>query len=333
LRYTDDAKENVGGRGWGWQYNPDVPQVPIAPGTIPSAETGFGFGIAGINDGKYDHGQLTWLARADLDLGEHSLLYASVSTGYKSGGLQDGGVPYKHEELTNFEVGLKSSFLDGQVVWNNAIYYEDFKDFQLAAPISFTDGSRGLGFSNVQGSTKVWGFESELNARLSDDDRLQLVFSAIPHKKLGTLRYAGSNDYQGLPPCAPESGIGSCLDVSGNELAHAPDASLQVIYEHDFRFASGARLTPRISMHYETESWLSTFNLGSGDQQKAYHRTDLGLRFQNSTGSWYADFYVDNVENGKVRTSAGRSSVDGGFVYLSQYLPPRTYGVNVGIWF
>lgn len=335
LRYTDDAKENIGGRGWGWQGydNPAIPQVPIAPGTIPSNGNGFGFGIGGINDGQYDHGQLTWLARADYDVAPGFLIYGSVSTGYKSGGLQDGGVPYGHEELTNFEVGTKSSFLDGRVVWNNAFYYEDFKDFQLAAPITFVDGSRGLGFSNVRGSTKVWGFESELNARLTDVDRLQFVFSAIPHKKLGTLLYAGSNDYQGLPPCPAESGIGNCLDVSGNELAHAPDAAFTLVYEHDFHFSSGARLTPRISTHYETESWLSAFNLGDGDKQSSYTRTDLSARYLNPDGTWYVDLYVDNVEDKKVRTSAGRTAVGSGFEYLSQYLPPRTIGMNFGFWF
>jgi iron complex outermembrane recepter protein len=335
LRYTDDTKKNIGGRGWGWQGygHPEIPQVPIAPGTIPSNANGFGFGIAGINDGKYTHGQLTWLARADYDVSANFLVYGSVSSGYKSGGLQDGGVPYKHEELTNYEFGTKSSFMDGRLVWNNAVYYEDFKDFQLAAPIIFTDGSRGLGFSNVQGSTEVWGFESELSASLSDDDRVQLVFSAIPHKKLGTLRYAGSNDYQGLPPCAPESGIGTCLDVSGNELAHAPDFALHGIYEHDFHFANGATLTPRISAHFESESWLSPFNLGDGDKQKGYHRTDLSMRYSPSSAAWYLDLYVDNVEDNKVRTNAGRAAVGSGFIYTSQYLPPRTFGMNIGVWF
>lgn len=336
LRYTDDSKENIGGRGWGWQGygRPEIPQVPIAPGTIPSNANGFGFGVGGINDGEYNHGQLTWLARADYDVSDDFLLYGSVSTGYKSGGLQDGGVPYKHEELTNLEFGTKLSFWDGQIVWNNAVYYQDFKDFQLAAPIIFTDGSRGLGFSNVSGSTKVWGFESELNARLSDRDRLQLVFSAIPKKELGTLLYAGSNDYQGLPACPPVSGISNCLDVSGNELAHAPDAALHVVYEHDFELSNGALLTPRISAHFETESWLSPFNLGEGDRQKGYHRSDLSLRYAPASGAWYADVYVDNVEDGKVRTNAGRTAVGNGqFVYLSQYLPPRTVGLNVGFWF
>ncbi len=336
MRYTYDIKKNVGGRGWGWQGygNAAIPQVPISPGTIPSNATGFGFGIGGINDGKYTHGQSTWLARIDGDVSENFLIYGSVSTGYKSGGLQDGGVPYRHETLTNYEIGTKNTFAGGSVTWNNAIFYQDFKDFQLAAPITFIDGSRGLGFSNVQGSTKVLGIESELNARLTEDDRLQLVFSALPKKTLGTLPYAGSNDYQGLPPCPVESGIGSCLDVSGNDLAHAPDAQVHLTYEHDFNLANGGRLTPRLSAHYETESWLSTFNLGDGDKQKSYGRGDVTLRYEAPESAWWADLYVDNVTDNKVRTNAGRTSLPGGqFAYTSQYLPPRVVGVNVGFAF
>ncbi|MEO7433090.1 MAG: TonB-dependent receptor [Dokdonella sp.] len=330
-RYTHDEKENRGGRGWGWAYNADLPQVPISPGTIPGADTGFGLGASGINDGKYSASKPTWLLRLDGDVTENVFVYGSVSTGYKSGGLQDGGAPYKGETLTNYEIGAKLVFLDHRVTWNTALYYEDFKNFQLAAPITFTDGSRGLGFSNVQGSTKVGGIESELAAQLSDSDKLNLVVSLIPEKKLGKLRYAGSNDYGGLPACAPESGIGSCLDVSGNTLAHAPDTSFTLIYEHVFHLDSGATLTPRFSGHYASSSWLSPFNLGEGDKQKAYGRGDLMMRYTAADQKWYSGVYVSNISDVKVRTNAGRTALsDGSFIYTSQYLAPRTFGVNLG---
>jgi iron complex outermembrane recepter protein len=331
-RYTHDKKENDGGRGWGWAYNPDVPQVPITPETIPGTNTGFATGISGINDGRYSASKPTWLLRLDADLSSNAFVYASVSTGYKSGGLQDGGAPYKGESLTNYEAGIKLTFLDHHLTWNSAIYYEDFKNFQLAAPITFIDGSHGLGFSNVQGTTKVTGLESEVAANLGDADRLNLVLSAIPQKKLGTLLYAGSNDYGGLPACAPASGIGNCLDVSGNDLAHAPDFSATLIYEHRFTFASGAGIAPRISGHYETDSWLSTFNLGDGDKQKSYFRGDLSARYTPAQGKWWAGAYVNNFTDVKVRTNAGRTALASGqFIYTSQYLPPRTFGVNFGI--
>lgn len=330
-RYTDDTKKNHGGRGWGWAYNPAIPQVPLAPSTIPSPETGFN--VSTVNDGKYTNSETTWLVRVDGDIGERGLWYASVSTGYKSGGLQDGGVTYDGETLTNYEVGTKFSFLDGRMTWNSAAYYMDFKNFQLAAPITFPDGNRGLGFSNVQGSTKISGIESELAALIGENDRVNLVMSAIIEKKLGTLPYAGSNDYQGLPPCPPESGISNCMDVSGNELAHAPDFTLTGIWEHDFHLGNGGTLTPRVSAQYQTKSWLSPFNLGEGDQQEAYTRGDISIRYQEPGGKWWAGAYVQNVSDGKVRTNAGRFANGNEFIYISQYLPPRTFGVNFGLWF
>lgn len=331
-RYTDDKKENIGGRGWGWAYNPAVPQVPISPGTYPSPATGFN--VSTINDGEYSHSQTTWLLRTDFDVGDNGLLYASVSTGYKSGGLQDGGATFEHEELTNYEIGGKFSFMEGRLIWNSAIYYMDFKNFQLSAPVTFPDGNRGLGFNNVDGSTKVWGYETELSALIGDNDRVNLTVSGIPEKELGKLLYAGSNDYQGLPPCPPESGIATCMNVTGNELPHAPDFALTLMWEHDFPLGNGGMLTPRLSGHYETETWLSVFNLGDEDQQEAYGRGDFSLRYEEPEARWWAGLYVQNFTDEKTRTAAGRFNPGAGqFLWVSQYLPPRTYGVNFGLRF
>ncbi len=79
--------------------------------------------------------------------------------------------------------------------------------------------------------------------------------------------------------------------------------------------------------------WLSWFNLGSSDQQKAYVRSDLSLRYTEPGDRWYVNAYVQNVSDGRIRTSAGSSLVNGNLVYISQYLPPRTYGVQLGFWF
>ena len=134
---------------------------------------------------------------------------------------------------------------------------------------------------------------------------------------------AGSNDYS-LPAC-PDPQISNCLDVTGHELPHAPTNSLTALFEHTFRFGDGSRLAPRIAFHWESSSWLSVFNLGEGDQQKSYTRTDLGLRYQ-AAKQWYVDAYVQNVEDGRIKTNAQNAFG----VWQSQYLPPRTYGVNIG---
>jgi iron complex outermembrane receptor protein len=118
LRWSHDDKENKGGINWGWAYDPTVPQLPIDPDTNP-ATAGSGFS-AGHNDGHYTGTKATWLGRANWDLSKNFMAYASVSTGYKSGGLQDGGLHYGPETLTNYEVGTKNTLFDGAVHFNNS---------------------------------------------------------------------------------------------------------------------------------------------------------------------------------------------------------------------
>jgi len=320
LRYTHDDRTNVGGTNNGWAGLSTVPQVPLDPGANPLSA---GLTTYQHNDGQYSGGKATWLARVGYDLAPGELIYASVSTGYKSGGLQDGGAKYGPETLTNYEIGNKSTLLDGRLVWNNSVYYEDFKDFQFSAPVTNPDGSHSLATSNAEGA-KVYGLESELAVKVTRNDKVQLAL-ALTHSRLGHL-IAGSNDYA-LPICAVP-GISNCLDVTGHELPHAPSLSAQLQYEHAFHLDSGAVLTPRISAHYESSSWLSVFNLGDGDRQDAYVRGDLGLRYV-SPKTWYVDALVQNVGDGKVKTNAQNAFG----VWQSQYMAPLTFALNVGTYF
>jgi iron complex outermembrane receptor protein len=304
-----------------WNYDATVPQVPVN-GSIDPRVPGQGYSPgAPSNDGSYSGNKVTGLARVAYDIDRQNMVYASVSTGYKSGGLQDGGRPYGAETLTNYELGSKHTMLGGAVKWNNALYYEKFKDFQFSAPVTNPDGSHTLVTNNAEGAN-IYGFESELAAKLGADDKVQFTF-AYTHAVLGHL-IGGSNDYA-LPACSIP-GIGTCLDVSGNRMPHTPSASLQFQYQHTFRLADGATLTPRLSTHYETASWLSVFNLGEGDRQKAYTRTDLGLRY-NRPHSWWVDAFARNVANVNTKTSAMNSFGP----WMAQYLPPRTIGINTGI--
>ena len=322
LRFTSDDRKNEGGTNNGWVGGANAPAVPVDPSNnvfLPNS----GFSTYQHNDGHYTGNKATWLARVNYDVAKDFLAYGSISTGYKSGGLQDGGLKYGAETLTNYELGTKNTLAGGTVKFNNSAYYEDFKDFQFSAPVTNPDGTHSLATSNAEGA-KVYGLESELAARLTHDDNLQLAL-AFTHTSLGHL-IAGSNDYS-LPACAVP-GISNCLDVTGHTMPHAPSFAAQIQYDHSFRLANGGSLAPRVSLHYETSSWLSVFNLGSGDQQAAYTRADVGLRYA-APKAWYVDGYVQNVGDGKVKTNAQNSFG----TWQSQYLPPRTYGFNAGYQF
>ncbi len=324
LRYTDDHKSNDGGTNNGWTGNPNVPQVPLAPYQYPNQAAGFA--VYQYNSGNYQHNKVTYLARVSADVTPHFLAYASVASGYKSGGLEDGGLQFGPESLTSYEIGTKNRLFGGLMTWNNSAYYEDFTGYQYAAPVTFNDGSHGLDFSNAGGDTIVYGLESEVAAKPTPLDTIQASF-ALLHTKLGTLNAAGSNDYANLPPCKTDPRISNCVDATGNALPHAPTFSMQLIAEHDVPLPNGAMLEPRVSFHFETRSWLSILHDGSGDQQGAYTRTDFNLIYRPPAPHTYqVEFYVQNLEDNAIRTNAIATASN---IYLSQYLPPRTIGFNI----
>jgi iron complex outermembrane recepter protein len=323
LRYTDDIRTNSGGTNNGWTGNPNVPQVPLTPFENPLL---VGFSTYQYNSGHYENDKLTYLGRISADINENVLAYGTVSSGYKSGGLEDGGLTYGPETLTSYELGTKTTLFGGTVTLNNALYFEAVKGYQYAAPVTFANGTYGLEFSNAGGTTQAYGFEAELTAKPTPADILQLSLST-QHTSLGTLPAAGSNDYANLPHCYADPRISNCVDATGNELPHAPALATQLIYEHAFALPNGALLTPRISTHFETRSWLSILHDGAGDSQGAYTRTDLNLFYRSPGPTAYEiELYAQNIENGQVRTNAIATANN---IYLSQYLPPRTFGFNV----
>jgi iron complex outermembrane receptor protein len=321
IRYTRDRRENVGGRAYFWQSALNASPLILNPSMDPRIPgQGFVADVPG-NDGVFKGSKPTYLARMNYDLNKDNMVYASIATGYKSGGVQDRGLPYAPETLINYEFGSKSSFMGGKVKWNNAVFYSDFTDFQFNAPVTFPDGGRGLAIINAAGA-KVKGFESELAAKLTPNDRLSVTL-AVLKAKLGYL-IAGSNDYS-LPACTADTRISNCLVVTGNKMPHAPTFSTTIQYQHTFNLGNGSTLVPRITARYETDAELSVFNLGPEDRQKAHGAADVGLRYQTSNG-WWVDGFVRNVSDAKVKTSA----FNGMGPWLSQYKPPRTIGVNTG---
>jgi iron complex outermembrane receptor protein len=88
-----------------------------------------------------DHGftyraNLTWKPNRDL------LFYATASRGFRPGGINRRGDfgAYQPDYLQNYELGFKTTWADGKVRLNGAIYQQDWKDFQFSylGPNSFT---------------------------------------------------------------------------------------------------------------------------------------------------------------------------------------------------
>lgn len=190
----------------------------------------------------------------------HSLLYASVSRGYKIGGvngqavgkvLQDPDTPasianflleratFDDETLINYELGLKGRYLDDHLDFALTLFYMDRKDMQANAWVLFPPTEWKSYLDNVDD-----GYNSgiELEAQWYASDNLTLFTSiGLLDTELGELTVQDVDS-------------GAALDQTGREQAHAPgyqynlgatlslneqlDLTLEVDGKDDFYFSN-----------------------------------------------------------------------------------------------
>lgn len=128
----------------------------------------------------------------DYRLSDDVMLYGHVSRGFKSGGFNvraqatafpESAEPFDDEELTNWELGLKSLLADGQLTLNTALFYGDYKDVQVSTFTSYDsngDGQDDAFFGNFlnAGNATVQGLEIEFALNPAGADWLTLIGNA-----------------------------------------------------------------------------------------------------------------------------------------------------------
>ncbi|MFM7786554.1 MAG: TonB-dependent receptor domain-containing protein, partial [Gammaproteobacteria bacterium] len=168
----------------------------------------------------------------DVHLTEDILLYASWSTGYKSGGYNSAGPtidegPLDSETVENLEAGLKSTFLDNRLRINGAIYDYDYDNLQRQIFVPGECRPGGIGAyeftsDDVEGS----GYE------------LDVLFMVMEGLTVGAN--TGTVDAEYTRSISREVVNGSCIDVdrSGAKFADSP-SNYNVFANLDLPVAGG----------------------------------------------------------------------------------------------
>ncbi len=119
---------------------------------------------------------LTYLVNDDLTF------FVSHARGFKSGGFNgrvegDGNerVEYDPEKLINYEVGMKSQWLDDRLIVNATYFQSKYKDIQLPN-VQVTNGARGALVVDNAGLAAINGVDLQMTARLTDALTLRGTF-------------------------------------------------------------------------------------------------------------------------------------------------------------
>ncbi len=206
VRYTEDTKKLDGeNRLFGnCVYNPSSPGVS-PDGCSASFSDDFDF--------------VSWMLGVDWEFADSAMVYAKASQGQRSGGqnirgsgpafsdiqqaVVDTTAPFAEESVVDYEVGIKSEFMEGRARLNAAYYYTDYSDFQYSEVIAVSTFVTNLGDAEVQGvelegtlligeGLRIGGFFSWLDFEY-DDSALE---SESPKFKWGVdANYTRSVDY------------------------------------------------------------------------------------------------------------------------------------------
>jgi iron complex outermembrane recepter protein len=94
---------------------------------------------------NYSEGVTTWAATAQHHFTRDVMLYGRVATGFLPGSTNGPGFPpVRADSLTNYELGLKSQFLERTWTVNVAAFHIDWKDIQIQNQdfSAFVNGAR-----------------------------------------------------------------------------------------------------------------------------------------------------------------------------------------------
>lgn len=281
----------------------------------------FGTPINADQETKSDN--FSYKASLGWELSRDHYLYAFVSSGFKPGGLNPpvGIVApdfFKPETVTSYEAGWKASFADRHIRTTLSAFYNDYKNFQviIANPTLPVFGLQ----TNVPGTTKIYGFEAEAEAKFGG-----FAFNAgmnVLHSEIGQFYALDQRGTLSLTPCDPQTGPSSalCLNLKGRDQTYAPKFTFNVGASYEIDLGGDATLTPRVNFGHIGQQWATLFqNPTRGDRIE--DRNILNAQLAFTKGTLTVTGYATNLTNQHYP-----AALNSGLYFAGA---PRQYGVKL----
>lgn len=304
IRYTDDERE--------WKIY----------GQNPNDLSRIDFSVLEVPDGRGAWDKITWKAGAELDLGENSMMYFTASTGFLAGNQQgafQGTNSYDEQTVTAYEIGSKNLFAGGRLLFNASLYYNEYED--LLATRFVDTGVTTLAFTDNAGEIDAYGAELEIDWAATD--QLQLgARIALQDVQYGDFVLPNVYTEGGITI----SGVADQFQLDGLQVQNSPDITATLLGSYHIDLGDMGSLRPAVTI-YISDDYRADDSPWSYGNQDSFTKTDLSLTWRSLNQDWSVRAFVHNVEDEVVLLKATRF---GGDVAITDYGPPRTWGVTLG---
>lgn len=325
LRYSSDEKSGVFD-----QRSLTTPIPGITPGTtITTVDAAPRENTVLATDGT----KMTYRLGTTYQLNDDMMLFATWSTGYKSGGFDSGRNAtvvgqariFEPETTENIEAGAKTTLLDGALVANATAFRTEVDNYQFRT-------YDGISFAvRNNGSIRQQGVEFDVTAYPVDQLTVNLA---------GTWLDSQYTDFRGAPNW-PGLTVPAAVDLTGERVPSSPEWQLAgyARWEDTVPGFAGWTYSARAGFQYVDDRMLSA----AGDNyplnnESSFMTYDARLALRNDDGLQVA-LIGQNLTNDIACTSryaqpnnAGLgliNNVQGGTVLRCVVTPPRTYAVEV----
>jgi iron complex outermembrane receptor protein len=271
VRYTEDDKKfgrNVKYNDFGIWFAFDETRVDENGRLVPFPE-----GTQGTFNQQEKWDDTTGRAVLDYRVTDDVLLYASWAEGYKAGGFNSVGdrnddPPFDPEEITTWELGIKSTWFDNTLRFNAAYFDYEYDNLQ---ELSFVDAAciPDSEFGNYQFLT------SDIEG---DGYELALTWLATPGLEIWANAGKVESDVSDRTRCEEINGVPAIQDRSGDTFAD------------DFSYSVGFTYTYTMVNTGEVALAVSWANIdGAGDRSSCEYVENLA----DGTGAPYGLSEID----------------------------------------
>jgi outer membrane receptor protein involved in Fe transport len=324
IRYTE-TKTNFAGcaqAGGNLQYAAGITRVlgtrSLASGecaTFTQAADGSYTPQLVVDQLKEDN--ISWRVGLDYKPTNHTLLYASVSKGYKAGAFSNISAvfatqytPVPQESLTAYEIGVKSDLVPDVLHVNAAVFYYDYAHKQLMGTVPAPVFGKLTALVSVPKS-RVQGFEADVQLQPFDGFRLRAASTYTDTKVRGS--------FDSFTP------FGVPVDFKDTEFPNTP--KWQANGGAEYRWGVGSNLAAFVdlSLVYRGKSYAD-FVKDSRLFVPDYTLVDGRIGVESEDGTWRFQLWGRNLTNKlNYTTVVVRQEAIVRTVGL-----PRTFGVSVG---
>lgn len=373
IRYTRDKKQFVGAgrnliqictRPAGCLGGPSVPVAltfedlgkQITLPTLPGPANSVAFGTSGnrlffapltLNQ-KLDRSRTTWRGAVEFDVGPQSLLYASHETGFRSGGFNFslGRESYEPEYIRAWTLGMKNRFFDNRLQLNLELFRWNYTNQQVAHFGIDSTGGNSFFTENI-GKSRIQGIDLDLQFRATTTTLLRGSVQVLDNKLTSFVYNTQRNTTNNaLPPAVgcstspgtapiPGSTTGATstvwvVDCSGQNGFNSPKLAVNGGIEQTFALGD-YELVATVDGRYRSNR-MTSFEFLAFQNSGSDFSADASLRFGPRDGNWSVTGFMQNIGNRLIPTLSQFAGTTGNVV-VTNYAPPRTYGVRASVSF